>query len=168
MFNESAKGAIEELIKNLDDKKAYFVIGPKMQGYEKAIVDLAKKMNKKFEINAIIPKVVSKTVKENLLTNDINGVCVSTELEEKGIYKRFNYEIFERRDSIVLAFDGNTPAANLIQEAKNGKGKSKIYVNKSVNLLSEKAKALDGYVVEFDENESIADKIFKDYPELKL
>ena len=139
-----------------------------MQGYEKAIVDLAKKMNKKFEINAIIPKVVTKSVKESLLNNDINGVCVSTELEEKGIYKRFNYEIFERRDSIVLAFDGNTPAANLIQEAKNGKGKSKIYVNKDVNLLSEKAKALDGYVVEFDEKEGIADKIFKDYPELKL
>ena len=168
VFNESAKNALEELIQNLDDKKAYFVIGPKMQGYEKAIVDLAKKMNKKFEINAIIPKVVTKSVKENLLSNDINGVCVSTELEEKGIYKSFNYEIFERRDSIVLAFDGNTPAANLIQEAKNGKGKSKIYVNKAVNLLSEKAKALDGYVVEFDEKESIADKIFKDYPELKL
>ena len=168
VFNESAKNALEELIQNLDDKKAYFVIGPKMQGYEKAIVDLAKKMNKKFEINAIIPKVVTKSVKENLLSNDINGVCVSTELEEKGIYKSFNYEIFERRDSIVLAFDGNTPAANLIQEAKNGKGKSKIYVNKDVNLLSEKAKALDGYVVEFDEKESIADKIFKDYPELKL
>ena len=168
VFNESAKNALEELIQNLDDKKAYFVIGPKMQGYEKAIVDLAKKMNKKFEINAIIPKVVTKSVKESLLNNDINGVCVSTELEEKGIYKRFNYEIFERRDSIVLAFDGNTPAANLIQEAKNGKGKSKIYVNKDVNLLSEKAKALDGYVVEFDEKEGIADKIFKDYPELKL
>ena len=168
VFNESAKNALEELIQNLDDKKAYFVIGPKMQGYEKAIVDLAKKMNKKFEINAIIPKVVTKSVKENLLSNDINGVCVSTELEEKGIYKSFNYEIFERRDSIVLAFDGNTPAANLIQEAKNGKGKSKIYVYKAVNLFSEKAKALDGYVVEFDEKESIADKIFKDYPELKL
>ena len=167
VFNESAKGALEELIKNLNDEKAYFVIGPKMQGYEKAIVDLSKKMNKKFEINAIIPRVVSKDVKENLLKNGINGVCVSTEAEEKGIYKSFNYEIFERRDSIVLAFDGNTPAANLIQEAKNGKGKSKIYVNKDVNLLSEKAKALDGYVVEFDEKESIADKIFKDYPELK-
>ena len=167
VFNESAKGALEELIKNLNDEKAYFVIGPKMHGYEKAIVDLSKKMNKKFEINAIIPRVVSKDVKENLLKNGINGVCVSTEAEEKGIYKSFNYEIFERRDSIVLAFDGNTPAANLIQEAKNGKGKSKIYVNKDVNLLSEKAKALDGYVVEFDEKESIADKIFKDYPELK-
>ena len=167
VFNESAKSAIEELIANLDDEKAYFVIGPKMQGYEKAIVDLSKKLNKKFEINAIIPRVISKDAKDNLLKNGINGVCVSTEAEEKGIYKSFNYEIFERRDSIVLAFDGNTPAANLIQEAKNGKGKSKIYVNKEVKLLSDKAKALDGYVVEFDEKESIADKIFKDYPELK-
>ena len=81
VFNESAKSAIEELIANLDDEKAYFVIGPKMQGYEKAIVDLSKKLNKKFEINAIIPRVISKDAKDNLLKNGINCVCVSTEAE---------------------------------------------------------------------------------------
>ena len=43
-----------------------------------------------------------------LVKNDLNGVCISTESEELGIYKSFNYEIFERRPSVVLAFDGNS------------------------------------------------------------
>lgn len=61
--------------------------------------------------------------------DNITGIRISTESEELGIYKSFNYEIFERRKSIVLAFDGNSPVSNLVQEAKNGKGKSKVYVN---------------------------------------
>ncbi len=52
--------------------------------------------------------------------------------------KSFNYEIFERKKSIVLAFDGNSPVSNLVQEAKNGKGKSKVYVNGKNEVLSEK------------------------------
>ena len=32
--------------------------------------------------------------KDNLLEKELNGVCVSTETEELGIYKSFNYEIF--------------------------------------------------------------------------
>lgn len=58
-----------------------------------------------------------------LVKNDLNGVCISTESEELGIYKSFNYEIFERRPSVVLAFDGNSPVSNLVQEAKMEKGK---------------------------------------------
>ena len=78
----------------------------------------------------------------------------------------FNYEIFERRESIVIAFDGNSPVLNLVQEAKNGKGKSKIYVNKENSLLKEKAETLEGYVVAFDMNENIVEKIFEDNPEI--
>ncbi len=69
--------------------------------------------------------MVSEIEKDNLLEKELNGVCVSTETEELGIYKSFNYEIFERRSSVVLAFDGNSPVSNLVQEAKNGKGKAK-------------------------------------------
>ena len=67
--------------------------------------------------------MVSKEESENLLTDKLNGVRVSIESDEMGIYKSFNYEIFERRNSVVVAFDGNSPVSNLIQEAKNGKGK---------------------------------------------
>ena len=140
-----------------------------MQGYEKALVDISKKLNKQFEINAIIPKNVSEEVKESLLNEEqLNGVCISTESEELGIYKSFNYEIFERRESIVVAFDGNSPVSNLVQEAKNGKGKAKIYINSDVDVLKEKAKSLGGYVVEFKSDDVVADRILKDNPDIKL
>ena len=167
VINESAKATLKELIDKLDNKKTYFVIGPKMEGYEKAILDLSKEMNKKFEINAIVPKMLSEEEKVKLESKDLDGICVSTETEELGIYKSFNYEIFERRSSAVIAFDGNSPAYNLIQEAKNGKGKAKIFVNSENSSLKEKANSLDGYVIPFKYTDSIADKILKDYPELK-
>jgi hypothetical protein len=46
----------------------------------------------------------------------------------------------------VLVFDGNSAALNLIQEAKNGKEKSRIYVNTRSRDLAAKAKMLEGYV----------------------
>jgi adenosine deaminase len=166
VINESAKSTLKELIDKLDNKKTYFVVGPKMEGYEKAIIDLSKEMNKKFEINAIVPKMLSEEEKIKLQNDELNGVCISTETEELGIYKSFNYEIFERRNSALIAFDGNSPAYNLIQEAKNGKGKAKIFVSSENLNLKEKANSLDGYVIPFKYSDSIADKILKDYPEL--
>ena len=157
---------LREFIKNVDNKNVYFVIGHKMQGYEKAIIDISNELNKKFEINAIVPKVVTAKVKDRLLDENVNGICISTESEELGIYKSFNYEIFERRKSIVIAFDGNSPVLNLVQEAKNGKGKSKIYVNQENQLLREKADTLEGYVVPFEMQDNIVRKIFEDNPEI--
>lgn len=157
---------LREFIKNVDSNNVYFVIGHKMQGYEKAIIDISKELNKKFEINAIVPKFVTEKVKNRLLDENVNGICVSTESEELGIYKSFNYEIFERRKSIVIAFDGNSPVLNLVQEAKNGKGKSKIYVNNENELLKQKASTLEGYVVPFEMQDNIVNKIFEDNPEI--
>ena len=91
----------------------------------------------------------------DLSKDDIDGIRISIESDEMGIYKSFNYEIFERRNSVVVAFDGNSPVSNLIQEAKNGKGKAKIYVNSDVDVLKEKAKSLDGYVRLFNTYENL-------------
>ncbi len=155
---------LEELIKKIDNQKAYFVIGHKVEGYEKALINLTNKLHKKFEIYAIIPKMISKEVGERLQNNSISGIRISTESEEFGIYKSFNYEIFERRTSIVIAFDGNSPVSNLVQEAKNGKGKSSIYVNTENYNLRVKARSLQGYVVPFDLNDTdtIIEKILGD------
>ena len=139
-----------------------------MSGYEKAIIDVSKELNKKFEVDAIIPKEVSAEEVNKLLKEEINGIRISTEREEMGIYKSFNYEIFERRNSIVVAFDGNSPVSNLVLEAKNGKGKAKIYVNSEVKALRDKANSLGGYVKEFKINDNLADTIFDDYPEIKM
>ncbi len=166
VLDEKGKEILKELMQKLNNEKVYFVIGHKMQGYEKAIIDISKELGKKFEIDAIIPKKVSKEVGGALLLDELDGVCISTEQEELGIYKSFNYEIFERRGSIVLAFDGNSPVSNLIQEAKNGKGKAKIYVNDNVKALQEKAKSLEGYVTTFSQNKNIIQKIALDNPEI--
>ena len=126
-----------------------------------------KELNKKFEIDAIIPRKVNKDVAEKLLQENLNGVCISTESEELGIYKSFNYEIFERRPSIVLALDGNSPVSNLVQEAKNGKAKSKIYINDKVEALKEKANSLNGYVTKFNlDTNDLINKIQNDNPDI--
>ena len=52
---------------------------------------------------------------------------------------------------MVVAFDGNSAAANLIQEAKNGKGKAQILVWGRSKTLHQKALSLKGYVNLFDE-----------------
>ncbi len=72
-----------------------------------------------------------------------------------GIYKSFNYEIFERRPSAVVAFDGNSAAINLIQEAKNSKGQSAIFVWSGSKNLMQKAKSLQGYVYSFDSESTL-------------
>ena len=165
-LTEDGRKILTDLIKKIDTNKVYFVIGHRMQGYEKEIFDIAKKLHKKIEVDAIIPKMVSENVKEQLLKEDLNGVCVSIESEGQGIYKSFNYEIFERMNSVVIAFDGNSPVSNLVQEAKNGKGKSKIYINEEIPALSEKANYLEGYVVPFNMRENIVNKILEDNPEI--
>lgn len=160
------KELLKQLLSKVDANKAYFVIGHKMQGYEKEIVELNKDMNKHFEINAIVPKMISQTDSDNILEENIDGVRISIESDEMGIYKSFNYEIFERRNSVVMAFDGNSPVSNLIQEAKNGKGKAKIYVNEDSPSLFDKAVSLNGYAIPFKTNQNIVDKIIEDNPEI--
>ena len=168
-LNENTKKALKELLEKIDNKNTYILIGHKMQGYERAVLDISKELHKKFNVTAIVPKYISEDVKENLDNNqDLAGVYVSPDPSELGIYKSFNYEIFERTNSVVVAFDGNSPVSNLIQEAKNGKGKAKIYVNSDVDVLKEKAKSLEGYVRLFDDNTSLANEILEDNPNLKI
>ena len=163
---EYGKQLLEDLMQKADPEKVFFVIGHKLQGYEKNIVDINNKLEKPFEIHAIIPRMISKEESKNLVESNLSGIRISIESDEMGIYKSFNYEIFERRNSIVIAFDGNWPVSNLVQEAKNGKGKSKIYVNDEVSILSDKARTLRGYVVPFNSKHNIIEKILQDSPEI--
>ena len=168
LINNKTKEALKELLEKIDEKNTYILIGHKMQGYERAVVDISKELNKKFNITAVVPKFVSEETRINLEnTQGLEGIYVSPDPSELGIYKSFNYEIFERRNSVVIAFDGNSPVSNLIQEAKNGKGKAKIYVNSDVEVLNEKAKSLYGYVRLFNTNNNLANEILEDNPEIK-
>ena len=53
-LTEEGKKILEELVNKVSPEKAYFVVGHKMQGYEKAIVDIAKETNKDIEINIVL------------------------------------------------------------------------------------------------------------------
>lgn len=167
-LNDENRKALKELLQKIDNKNTYILIGHRMQGYERAVLDISKELNKKFNVTAVVPKYISQDIKENIDNNqDLDGIYVSPDPSELGIYKSFNYEIFERRNSVVVAFDGNSPVSNLIQEAKNGKGKAKIYVNSDVALLEEKAKSLEGYVKLFNSDNNLANEIIEDNPQIK-
>ena len=157
---------LEKLVKTANPSKSYFVIGYSIRGYEKEIIDICKEKKKPFEIYAIIPKMITKEVKERIINSGVTGISISIESESSGIYKSFNYELFERIKTILIAFDGNSPVSNLVQEAKNGKGKAKIYVNVDNENLNQKAKNLEGYVVPFELDNDIVRKIVKDNPEI--
>ena len=142
---------LEELMEFLNPEEVCFVIGHKLSGYEKY---LAEHNEKGFRIYAVVPSLITKAEADKLKKSKV-FVRVSTESQGMGIYKSFNYEIFERRPSAVIAFDGNSAAANLIQEAKNGKGRSGIFVWNHSKTLQQKAKSLQGYVHTFDANDSL-------------
>ena len=139
--NIQGKIMIDKLLKGLNPNEVFFVVGNKLDGYEKYLVN----KNKDFEIFAIVPSMISKEEAKALNNTNIN-ICISIEMLRMALYKSFNYEIFERRSSVVIVFDGNSAAANLIQEAKNGKAKSYIYISKDAKTLKDKASLLKGYV----------------------
>ena len=154
---EDATKQLDELMKFLNPEEVCFVIGHKLSGYEKYLIDNNKKG---FRIYAVVPALVSEKEIENLRKAGV-FIRVSTEAEGMGIYKSFNYEIFERRPSMVVAFDGNSAGANLIQEARNGKGKSAIWVWSHCKNLRQKADSLQGYVYLFDEKNNLVRQIKK-------
>lgn len=147
---EFEKEMINNLLKSLNPNKYFFVIGHKLNAYEKYLLE--NKNN--YELYSIVPSNITKLEKNKLLKSDLN-VRVSTESLGMGIYKSFNYEIFERRPSIVIGIDGNSACANLIQEAKNGKAKALIYVSYNSDVLRQKANSLKGYVNVYKDNKDI-------------
>lgn len=159
---------LERLIERLDEEKVFFVLGHKMQGYEKIVLDTVNRLNRNFEIYSFIPKMISKEERQVIKAQEnLTGIRICIEPTALGIYKSFNYEIFERRESILIAFGGNWSVSNLVQEAKNGKGKSKIFVNKQSRTLREKAKLLEGYIQTFCIEEDLAKKVLEVNKELE-
>ena len=151
-ISETVKRQLDELMERLDPSRVFFVIGHRMQGYERYICDHNRKG---FEIWAIVPTVLDHRTCSEIEKRNVN-IRVSTESKGMGIYKSFNYEIFERRHSVVIALDGNSAGENLIQEAHNGKGKAWILVYERARTMRLKAESLEGYVSFFDEHHPLA------------
>jgi len=150
---------INLMLNRLDPDKVFFVIGHKLLAHEKHLLNNNKRG---FDIYSIIPSLMDKQQAAKLSEANITGIRLSIESQEMGIYKSFNYEIFERRNSFLFAFDGNSAIANLVQEANNGKGKTTIFLNPKSEILRVKAKSLKGYVTLFGSTRGIVDSIVLD------
>ena len=155
-MKEPLRELLRELTRRLDADKTCFVIGSRLTGYERELVELA---GDRFEIFAIVPTRVT-VFEANRIKQSGVGVRVSIEPTRMGLYKSFAYEIFKRRPSVVIGLDGNSAGANTIQEAKNGKKKARIFVNRHARVLYSKAQAIQGYVSIFEGAEA-ADRIVK-------
>ena len=138
---------IDALLERADPDEVFFVLGHRLRGCERY---LAEKAAGRFRIYAIVPSVLSRAEAARLRRS---GVTIRPSIEPSGaaLYKSFSYEIFKRRPSVLLAFDGNSPAANLVQEAKNGRFPCDIYVDGRCRALAAKARMLQGYVKELRE-----------------
>ena len=93
----------------------------------------------------MVPSMITEQEYRKLRASRL-GIRVSIEPVPMGTYKSFAYEIFKRRPSTLIAFDGNIAGANMIQEAKNSKYPCTIYVNSRCKALKMKADSLEGYV----------------------
>ncbi len=133
---------IDVLLERTDPGKAYFVVGHTLSGHEGY---LARGAAGRFRVFAIVPSQITRAERARLAAAGV-GVLVSIERSGMGLYKSFAYEIFKRVPSALLAFDGNSAALNLIQEARNGRKKCRIYINPKSRGLAAKAKLLEGYV----------------------
>ncbi len=144
---------LERLTAGVDPDKVFFVIGHRMLAYEQALVRLA---GGRFLVYAIVPTRLTKAEAERLKRSGA-GIRISIEPVGMGLYKSFSYEIFKRRPSVVVALDGNSAGANVIQEARNGKRRARIFVNRHAAVLRAKAETLQGYARLFDAPEAEAD-----------
>ena len=133
---------LDVLLAGADPEKVFFVVGHSLSGQEAYLVRQAAG---RFRIFAIVPRQISRAEKSRLRRARL-GVLLSIENSPMGIYKSFAYEIFKRRPSALLAFDGNSAALNLIQEARNGREKCRIYISPRSRGLAVKARTLEGYV----------------------
>ena len=149
-------GLLQKLCESLSPDDYFFVIGNRLSGYERELMRIA---GGRFEIFAIVPTEITPSEVGRIRQSGV-GVRVSIEPTRMGLYKSFAYEIFKRRPSVVLALDGNSAGANTVQEAKNGKKKARIFVNRKARALYAKARAIQGYVSLFDSDEKL-DKIIQ-------
>ena len=142
VMREEGKQLLDECLRMLDREKVYFVIGHRMTGYEQYLVE---QNQGRFRIFAIVPTLLTPAEGKRLRGSGV-GIRVSIEPSGISLYKSFAHELFKRKPSVLIALDGNSAAANLLQEAKNGKNKSLIFVDHHSRALSSKAQTLEGYV----------------------
>lgn len=145
---------IDALLAHGDPDKMFFVIGSSMKGYEQYLM---KRNHGRYQIFVFVPAAVTDQEMRRIEKASL-PVRVSIEASPMGVYKSIAFEIFKRRQSVIAAFDGNSTCANLIQDAKNSKYKSRTFISSHSRILKAKAASLQGYVT-VCEDEKAADEI---------
>ncbi len=139
---EEDRAFLDALAQYADPEKVCFVVGHTLSGQEGYLV---RRAMDRFAVFAIVPNRITRAEKTRLERAKAN-ILISIESSGMGLYKSFAYEIFRKTPSLLLAFDGNSAALNLIQEARNGREKCGIYIHPKSRYLAAKAKMLEGYV----------------------
>ena len=143
---------LDDVLAKGDPNKMFLVIGHSLSGYERY---LAEQNQGRFDLYAFVPARVGQGEAEALMRANVR-IRVSIEPSPMGIYKSVAYEIFKRRPSVLVALDGNSSGANMIQDAKNGKRRCHMFVLDRRGMLREKAKGLEGYVSLFGPEDDLA------------
>lgn len=156
---------LDDILAKGDPSKMFLVIGHSLSGYEQY---LTSKNQGKFDLYAFVPARIGQDEATALMHAGVR-IRVSIEPSPMGIYKSVAYEVFKRRPSVLVALDGNSSGANMIQDAKNGKRKCYIFVHDKRGMLREKARSLQGYVSLFGADDDLAglvcDAVETCYPE---
>ncbi len=152
---------LDALLERADPKKVCFVVGHALAAQEGY---LAKRAAGRFEVFAIVPNRLTRAQAARL--NEAKpGVLVSIEGTAGGLYKSFAYEVFKRRPSALVAFDGNSAALNLIQEARNARHKCRIYINPRSRGLAAKGRLLEGYVQPIGDAQALLEALERALPD---
>ncbi len=146
---------IDELLAAADPEKVFFVVGHTLSGQEGYLV---RQAGKRFAVYAIVPDSLTRSEIKRLRDAGI-GVLISIESSGMGLYKSFAYEIFNRMPSALLVFDGNSAVMNLIQGARNGRRKCRIFFNPRSRGLAAKARLLEGYMEPLTRGEAIVKEL---------
>ena len=107
------------------------------------------------EMRAFVPARIGAKEAEALSRADVR-IRVAVEPSPMGVYKSVAYEVFKRRPSVLVGLDGNSSGANMIQDAKNGKRRCRMFVLDRRGMLREKARNLEGYVSLFRVGDDLA------------
>lgn len=152
MYAEEKK-ILDRIFREADPEKYFFVIGHTISGYEKYA---AEKCRGKFEVEAVVPAQLTPAECRRLRKSGVS-VRMSVEPSPMAIYKSFSHDIFRKRRYVLIALDGNSAAANLVQEAKNGRSGHGIYISSHSRMLARKAGSLKGYarMLETDEDAAV-------------
>ena len=144
--------ALLDTLLQTDPARVCFVVGHTLSGQEGYLV---RRAAGRFPVFAIVPNRISAAERNRLRASGV-GVLLSIESSGMGLYKSFSYEIFKRRPSALLAFDGNSAALNLIQEARNGRETCRIFINLRSRGIAVKARLLEGYTRPLEEAAALA------------